>query len=251
MAKLTKFHFAPTGDGSPTLEFHYDTGIVEKMHHGKGAFSETIYIYEPALSGPRILSIGLGLGYNEIMTACYAIKEGFEDAFFMLSFEKEAFLGEQLLSFIQQATNFDLSDHFHPTYLRDDFFIAYEDIFTRMSAHFGLDSSQVKTVLAKWVLERRWLIKGKFDVTKGVKWDRFQTIFYDAFSDKMSPEFWSEEFLSQFIDLWASSNCILATYAAKGTLTRALESKGFKVEKREGFGGKKESTLASRTRSSF
>lgn len=246
MSQLTHFQFAPTGDGSPTLEFHYDTGIVEKMHHGKGAFSETLYIYKPALSGTRILSIGLGLGYNEVMTAAYALREGLEDNFYLLSFEKEAILSEQLFNYIQQTTHRDLSSYYMPTNLRDDFMIAYEDIFTRMSAHFGIEASQIKNTMATWICEQRWQIQGEFDVTQGPTHEPFHGIFYDAFSDKMSPEFWSEEFLLKFLELWAAPSCILATYAAKGTLNRALKAKGFNVELREGFGGKKESTLASR-----
>lgn len=246
MSKLTHFQFAPTGDDSPTLEFHYDTGIVEKMHHGKGAFSETLYIYEPALNGTRILSIGLGLGYNEIMTAGYAIREGLQDCFNLLSYEKESFLCEQLVSFLQQSTNTDLSNHFNPTTLRNDFMIAYEGIFTRMAAHFGIESKQIKSTLANWIIDERWQIRGEFNVADGPQFEPFQGIFFDAFSDKMSPEFWSEEFLMKFLDLWAAPACILATYAAKGVLTRALKAKGFNVELREGFGGKKQSTLAYR-----
>ena len=247
MSKLIQFQFAPTGDGSPTLEFHYDTGIIEKMHHGKGAFSETLYIYKPALIGTRILSIGLGLGYNEIMTAAYAVKEGLEDSCFLMSFEKETFLSEQLLNYIQQASHIDLSAYFNPTALRDDFMIAYEDIFTRMATHFGIDSSQIKATLAQWIMDGRWVLKGEFSVENGPQQEPFHGIFFDAFSDKMSPEFWTEDFLLRFLDLWSAPSCILATYAAKGVLTRALKAKGFSVELREGFGGKKESTLATRS----
>ena len=247
MSKLIQFQFAPTGDGSPTLEFHYDTGIIEKMHHGKGAFSETLYIYKPALIGTRILSIGLGLGYNEIMTAAYAVKEGLEDSFFLMSFEKESFLSEQLLNYVQYATHTDLSVYFTPTALRDDFMIAYEDIFTRMATHFGIDPTQIKSTLAKWIMEGRWVLSGEFAVENGAHQEPFHGIFFDAFSDKMSPEFWSEEFLLRFLDLWSAPSCILTTYAAKGVLTRALKAKGFNVELREGFGGKKESTLATRS----
>lgn len=247
MSKLTQFQFVPTGDGSPTLEFHYDSGVVEKMHHGKGAFSETLYIYKPALSGTRILSIGLGLGYNEIMTAGYAVKEGLEDTFFLMSFEKETFLSSQLLSYLQQTTFIDLSAFFPPTALRDDFMIAFEDIFTRMAAHFGIEASQIRSTLSNWVLQSQWMLQGEFVVANGMQQDPFHGIFFDAFSDKMSPEFWSEEFLGHFLDLWAAPSCILSTYAAKGILTRALKAKGFNVELREGFGGKKESTLAFRS----
>ncbi|NJL25980.1 MAG: hypothetical protein HC902_12985 [Calothrix sp. SM1_5_4] len=66
-----------TKDGSPTLAFRREDGYVEKMHHADGAVSESFYIYGEALEicrrniGPgepvRAISVGLGLGYNELI----------------------------------------------------------------------------------------------------------------------------------------------------------------------------------------
>ncbi len=66
-----------TKDGSFTLK---KIGLVEEMHARGGALSESIFIYFYALEQffkeckdgeeVEILSIGLGMGYNEILSAC-------------------------------------------------------------------------------------------------------------------------------------------------------------------------------------
>lgn len=75
------FSLEKTQDGSPTLRRHeptrsdFQTG--ESMHHSGGAWEETLYIYKPVIekikewniSKPAFLSVGLGLGYVELMIA--------------------------------------------------------------------------------------------------------------------------------------------------------------------------------------
>ncbi|MEO0336841.1 MAG: hypothetical protein AAF202_10620, partial [Pseudomonadota bacterium] len=77
----SKYRRLTTKDGSPTLEITVE-GVNENMHNFHGAFSETDYIYGEALrwalASPvptlRVLSVGLGLGYNEIMTAAWSLR---------------------------------------------------------------------------------------------------------------------------------------------------------------------------------
>jgi hypothetical protein len=81
---LGQFFVVETADGSLTACF----GEGETMHSLRGAFNETVYIYGTALDrarsaatrssqlsfSPRTLSLGLGLGYVEILSAAYALK---------------------------------------------------------------------------------------------------------------------------------------------------------------------------------
>ncbi|MBK7845346.1 MAG: hypothetical protein IPJ71_17000 [Bdellovibrionales bacterium] len=92
------FQIEITQDGSPTLRLRDSSGLGESMHNLKGAFSETLYIYLPTLQRAfewqepetRLLSVGLGLGYNELSPqplhlkiirttpgACSVTKQGF------------------------------------------------------------------------------------------------------------------------------------------------------------------------------
>ena len=73
---LQDFTIVTTADGSPSLSIEDSSGYVEKMHHAAGAMSESIYIYGEAVQKVldrrwplRVLSVGLGLGYNELITA--------------------------------------------------------------------------------------------------------------------------------------------------------------------------------------
>jgi hypothetical protein len=73
------FNLVETADGSLTAQF----GDHETMHSLRGAFNETVYIYGTALDrsrakvkNPRTLSLGLGVGYVEILSAAYALKAG-------------------------------------------------------------------------------------------------------------------------------------------------------------------------------
>src|SRR5262245_15802711 len=62
-----------TADGSPTLVCHRaDAAAWEPMHSLKGALGESLHVYGEAISacpspGPVILSVGQGLGYNELI----------------------------------------------------------------------------------------------------------------------------------------------------------------------------------------
>ena len=75
---------------------------------------------------------------------------------------------------------------------------------------------------------------------------QFQCILYDAYSGSTSPELWEDDFLESFLSKAAAPNCLLSTYAAKGSLTRALQKQQFEVQLRTGFGGKRQSTWATR-----
>ena len=54
-----------------------------------------------------------------------------------------------------------------------------------------------------------------------------------------------------FQNLWTTTvtktDCYFSTYAATGNLKRALKEKGFLLEKKAGFGFKRESTFATRS----
>ncbi|MCJ8275588.1 MAG: hypothetical protein MJK18_02010, partial [Bdellovibrionales bacterium] len=77
-----------TADGSPTLSLSGG----EKMHSMDGAFSESLFIYgsnvEKGLEtkAPKVLSMGLGLGYNEIMSAAFFTSKDVKN-FRLCSFE--------------------------------------------------------------------------------------------------------------------------------------------------------------------
>lgn len=69
--------------------------------------------------------------------------------------------------------------------------------------------------------------------------NKFDIIFFDAFGARVQPELWTEEiFLKMFLAL--KSEGVLVTYAAKGSVRRAMQSVGFRVERLPGPPGKRE-----------
>jgi tRNA U34 5-methylaminomethyl-2-thiouridine-forming methyltransferase MnmC len=67
----------------------------------------------------------------------------------------------------------------------------------------------------------------------------FHLIYFDAFGARVQPQLWTEEiFLKMFNAL--KEGGILVTYSAKGSVRRAMQAVGFKVERLPGPPGKRE-----------
>ncbi|MFV0249268.1 MAG: tRNA (5-methylaminomethyl-2-thiouridine)(34)-methyltransferase MnmD [Tenacibaculum sp.] len=67
----------------------------------------------------------------------------------------------------------------------------------------------------------------------------YDLIYFDAFGARVQPELWTEEiFFKMFKAL--NANGFLVTYAAKGSVRRAMQAVGFLVKKLPGPPGKRE-----------
>ncbi|PTX44135.1 tRNA U34 5-methylaminomethyl-2-thiouridine-forming methyltransferase MnmC [Christiangramia gaetbulicola] len=67
----------------------------------------------------------------------------------------------------------------------------------------------------------------------------FDIIYFDAFGARVQPELWTEEIFSIMFKA-LKNNGVLVTYAAKGSVRRAMLATGFQVEKLPGPPGKRE-----------
>jgi hypothetical protein len=140
-----------------------------------------------------------------------------------LSFEKDSFLVQQFLNFLHGEEN--------PVYQQIANLIGPVD--------------EIKNYLLRAYENKNWQIQSALG-SGTVFTDKYQVIFYDAFSSRCENQLWSQDFLSTFIDKACAENCVFSTYACTGNLKRALKSAGFQVILREGFHGKRNSTLAVR-----
>lgn len=223
-----------TQDGSPTLEFksQHQEIVPELMHHSGGAYSETQYIYGSAVrlgiqqSASRVVSVGLGLGYNEILVAEEAYKH--QKIIKIESFESDPILSEHFLECIQNEV--------------------FEEVYQSVLNHFQFPN-EAKLFLRESYSNQNWVIDA------GVSGDKLpknspEIVLYDAFSNKTTPELWDLEFLKLFLSR-CDSNCIFATYACRSTLKVALKESGFQVQVKPGFQGKRNCTLAVRGKFSF
>jgi tRNA U34 5-methylaminomethyl-2-thiouridine-forming methyltransferase MnmC len=67
----------------------------------------------------------------------------------------------------------------------------------------------------------------------------FNLIYFDAFGARVQPELWTESIFQKMYDSLKEDG-VLVTYAAKGSVRRAMQAVGFLVEKLPGPPGKRE-----------
>ena len=227
-----------TGDGSPTLSFKRADGYVEKMHHAGGAISERFYLYHEALLQllsyswrPEILSMGLGLGYNELISIGQLGISGVED-FKLWSFESRADLRDEFVSWLENPQATPLTEIYHK-------------VLSLIATKLTLSPEQLFTWAKQAYRARRFEILGSFPEQLRPE-TKVNLVFYDAYSNKMDPELWTEDGLVNSLRSALNCRAIFTTYAATGALNRALKELGFRLCHKPGFSGKRESTLAIR-----
>lgn len=100
--------------------------------------------------------------------------------------------------------------------------------------------------------ERTHKICSYFSLTKQQKMfdeieddNAFNLIYFDAFGARVQPELWTE-FIFKKMHSALKDKGILVTYAAKGSVRRAMQSVGFMVEKLPGPPGKREMLRATK-----
>ena len=83
------------------------------------------------------------------------------------------------------------------------------------------------------------LLKNKTDFKNINHQNLFNLIYFDAFGFRVQPELWSVSlFKKMYIAL--KKGGFLVTYAAKGSVRRAMQEVGFTVERLQGPPGKRE-----------
>jgi tRNA U34 5-methylaminomethyl-2-thiouridine-forming methyltransferase MnmC len=237
--KIDDFEISITADGSPSLRIADSSGYVEKMHHNDGALSESLYIYGEAMDETihhgwplHVLSLGLGLGYNELITAAKALLHDITpDRALLYSFEIEPLLRRNFTQWVVGKP--------------DAFSELYDLILQSLSAEIQIEAKAIREWLCTAFEMNRWRVRARFpDEAADVK--EMTCMLYDAFSNKMSPELWTEDLITSQLQSLCAPGCVFSTYAATGALNRALKNTGFVKQDRRGFSGKRESTFAIR-----
>jgi len=83
-------------------------------------------------------------------------------------------------------------------------------------------------------LNKRVLMFENFDEKQN-----FDLVYFDAFGARVQPELWTETIFKKMYEA-LKENGILVTYAAKGSVRRAMQAVGFHVERLPGPPGKRE-----------
>ncbi|GHA28305.1 hypothetical protein GCM10007103_07360 [Salinimicrobium marinum] len=90
-----------------------------------------------------------------------------------------------------------------------------------------------------------YLHKKKLFFTDITDVELYDLIYFDAFGPRVQPDLWTEEIFSKMFTALKPGG-VLVTYSAKGSVRRAMESVGFKVERLPGPPGKREMLRASK-----
>ena len=100
--------------------------------------------------------------------------------------------------------------------------------------------------------EKRLSISDDFYLTKRQQFfheitdvECFDLVYFDAFGARVQPDLWSKEIFAIMYNAM-KPNSILVTYAAKGSVRRAMQAVGFQVERLPGPPGKREMLRATK-----
>lgn len=95
-------------------------------------------------------------------------------------------------------------------------------------------------------------VSTRFSITKQKKfffeiddYNTYNIIYFDAFGARVQPELWTETIFQKMYNA-LKPNGVLVTYSAKGSVRRAMQVVGFKVEKLPGPPGKREMLRATK-----
>jgi len=206
-----------TADGSKTI---YLEQWEEHYHSRHGAIQEAYHVFiKNGLSlfkegHVAILEMGFGTGLNALITLIEAERTHLNISYTGVEAYPVAPNELQALNYIAQ--------------LKAN---AFQDIFDRM--HQCPWKKEIK-ITDNFVLHK---IPMDFREVKANQ--VFDLIYFDAFGARVQPELWTESiFESMFLVLRKKG--ILVTYAAKGSVRRAMQSVGFVVERLPGPPGKRE-----------
>ena len=114
--------------------------------------------------------------------------------------------------------------------------------------------------LWEWLVELPWSSEGRLSSKPGTELsvgkllgrfedlderDRFDVVYYDAFSPEAQPELWTPEMFARTRRALRPGG-VFVTYCAKGQVKRDLRAVGFEVERLAGPPGKREMTRATK-----
>ena len=213
-----------TADGSKTLQIE---DWQEQYHSMHGAIQEAYHVFiKHGLSlfenqAIALLEIGFGTGLNAYITYLEAQDKGLTIDYYGVEAYPVTF--DEAISMDYVAS---LKDHNEG---RQVFELMHEspwNVPVKIASFFNL----VK-------LEKKFQ-----DINDS---SQYELIYFDAFGFRVQPELWSEViFLKMFKALRPGG--VLVTYAAKGSVRRAMISVGFLVERLEGPPGKREMLRATK-----
>lgn len=216
-----------TADGSNTL---YNESIGENYHSKHGALQESKHVFIDAglkhaiASFPdqeiAVLEVGFGTGLNFLMSITHSTEHNVALKYTGL----EAF----------PLTIEELESTGYNAYVPDS-------IWKSLIDNYGKALLQAVNLLPNQQLKIVQTYLHRFETAQ-----RFDLIYFDAFSVQHQPEMWTDEIIAHTCQFLKPGG-IFVTYAITGKLKRALKTVGFTIEKLPGAPGKREMLRATKT----
>lgn len=205
-----------TEDGSNTL---YVPEIDECYHSSHGAIQESRHIFIEAglkqceKSEINVLEVGFGTGLNAFLTMIEAERSSKQIQYVSLEkypveTEKAILLNYPEELFPEKRSSFELMH------------ISAWNEKVQLTPSFSLEKIET-------------------DFTQYIPVDKFDVVFFDAFSPEKQPEMWTQERFEILLK-YCNPGAVLTTYCAKGIVRRAMQAAGFTVERLAGPPGKRE-----------
>ena len=216
-----------TADGSTTIQitewneqYHSMHGAVQEAQHVFLKTGLDHFISKSTLEQINILEIGFGTALNAFLTCIATDEKGV-----VINYEGvEAF--PVSAKEIAQLNYIELTGE-----------NKYEKAFAKMHAVAWGGFEEITT---NFNLKKR---QQTFETITDK--DQYHLIYFDAFGARVQPELWEENiFKIMFTAL--KEGGVLVTYAAKGSVRRAMQSVGFLVERLPGPPGKREMLRATK-----
>lgn len=201
-----------TKDNSPTLYVHE---LNEHYHSTNGALQESLHIFinaglkEIKKDKISILEVGFGTGLNALLT--FQEIQNSNKTIYYETIEK-------------YPINKDIVQSLHK-----------EEIFNSelfLELHKAIWEEDV-TISNNFVLK-----KLNIDLKKYITQQKFDLIYFDAFSPDKQPNLWTEKIFLKLYNA-TNKNGILVTYSAKGIVKQALRNAGYIVKRLPGPKGKR------------
>lgn len=213
-----------TGDGSKTIQIEdWD----EQYHSKHGAVQEAYHVFiEHGLRlfqnrKVHLLEIGFGTGLNALITLYEAVGQNLQIDY----------VGVEAFPVSMKEVN-------QLDYCEQLGFEGLEQILQKMHSCPWEEVISITTDFS--------LLKQKKDFKQIDQQGLFNLIYFDAFGARVQPELWTEEIFLKMYQALAIDG-VLVTYAAKGSVRRAMQAVGFTVERLPGPPGKREMLRAVKT----
>ena len=213
-----------TADGSKTIQLK---DWNEQYHSKHGAIQEAYHVFiRHGLNlfqnqAIKVLEIGFGTGLNALITLLESSKLDLTITY--RGVEAYPVSAEELsqLNYVSELRAEDFQEQFQKMH----------------------QSSWEENIL---ISDRFTLYKELIDFREINAQNCYDLVYFDAFGARVQPELWTEEV---FTIMYKALNKggVLVTYAAKGSVRRAMQKVGFEVERLPGPPGKREMLRATKS----